>query len=102
MDKFRVIAKKFIEYLKNEDFDTPFQFEMNDKYSIIWFGTKVVRDFDNYIFVTSDYGGASNGLVTSFMIEEFDTDDIDEYYEDILEKITEYYYNGYKEFTPII
>ena len=103
MEKFKIIAERFIEYLKDGDFDKPFQFELKAFDGVSdWFGTKVVRDFDNYIFVTSLYGGVSNGTASLLMIDDFEESFLEEYYEDVLKEITEHYYNNYKDWEPVI
>lgn len=99
--KFKELAKRFIEYLKDREFDKPFKFEMNDgcsEYNLI-FGTKFVWTFDSFIFVTSMYGDGSTATASMFTLAD---NDFNGNWEDYLDMLTDYYYNNYKDWTPIV
>lgn len=96
---FEDIAKRFIEYVKNgiennEEFNEPFHFILNDGNGDFEYGTKLIYEFDNWIFVTSIYGDCSGVSVSVLTFE----DDPDRDWDDELDKITDYYYENYKDF----
>ena len=96
---FEDIAKHFIEYVKNgiknnEAFNEPFHFILNDGNCDFEYGTKLIYEFDNWIFVTSMYGDGSCVSVSVLTFE----DDLDRDWDDELDKITDYYYENYKDF----
>ena len=96
---FEDIAKHFIEYVKNgiennEVFNEPFHFILNDGNCDFEYGTKLIYEFDNWIFVTSMYGDGSGVSVSVLTFE----DDPDRDWDDELDKITDYYYENYKDF----
>lgn len=101
-EKFMVIAERFIEYLKDGNFDEAFQFEMNDGACEDNFGfaTTLVGEFDTWLFVTSMYGDGSGSTNSMLFMEEVlgMEDDWDDY----LDMITDYYFEHYKDWTPVI
>lgn len=99
-EKFVVIAEKFIEYLKNGNFNEAFRFEMNDGVCEDNFGfaTILVGEFDTWLFVTSMYGDGS-GVTNSILF--FEELSMERNWDDYLDMITDYYFENYKDFIPV-
>lgn len=101
-EKFVVIAERFIEYLKDGNFEEAFQFEMDDGVCEDDFGfaTTLVGEFDTWLFVTSMYGDGSGATATLLVIE--DINGIEDSWDDYLDYVTDYLFNNYKGWTPVI
>ena len=89
-EKFMVVAERFVEYLKNEEYDEAFGFEMNDGHCDFNFGIKPVFEFDNWTFVVGMYGDTS---VTTMKLLTFEDEpsDWDEYIDEIAEFLSKEY-----------
>ena len=100
-EKFNELAKRFIEYLKDREFDEPFKFEMNDGCceDNFMFGTEFVGSFDAWIFVTAMYGDGSVTTASMFTLAD---NDFNGNWDDYLDVIADYYYNNYKYWTPVV
>ena len=100
-EKFMVIAERFIEYLKDGDFTVNFDFVMNDGSCDFDFGIASPHmGFGNWVFITSMYGDGSGATATLLVIE--DINGIEESWDDYLDYITDYLFNNYKSWTPVI
>lgn len=99
MDEFEKIAEKFINYLKNNDFDNVFHFVLNDGSNDFDFGTKVIIEFNTWTFVTGMYGDGSG---TSFSLFTLEDDWKSQDWEDTVEIITNYFYDNYKDWNVIL
>ena len=100
-EKFVVIAKRFIEYLKNGDFTVNFDFVLNDGSCDFNFGIASPNmGFGNWVFITSMYGDGSGTTATLLVIE--DINGIEDSWDDYLDYITDYLFNNYNEWTPVI
>lgn len=100
-DDFKKIAQRFVEYLKADDFEKAFQFVLNDGSCDFEFGTVYVGEFDNLIFVTSMYGdGAWDGTQSLLKFDE-DANRTSEDWDDLLDTITDYYYENYKNWNVV-
>lgn len=100
-EKFMVIAERFIEYLKDGDFTVSFDFVMSDGTNNFDFGTIAPHGgFGNWLFVTSMYGDGSGSSASLLVIE--DVNDIEDSWDDYLDYITDYYFEHYKNWTPVI
>ena len=99
MEKFKVIAERFVEYLKEDDFDEMFQFTMNDGLCDFIFGIKLVNDFDTYVFVVGMYGDCS---CQTYNLISFNGEIGDHDWNEELEYITEFFYEHYNDWTPVI
>lgn len=98
---FKKIAEKFIEYLKNGDFEKNFDFVLNDGTNNFHFGTGIPHcGFDNWIFITCMYGDGS--ATTASLLTFENVNNIEEDWDDYLDFFTDYYYNNYKDWNPII
>ena len=102
MDGFKKIAKKFVEYLKADDFDNAFKFVLNDGLNDFDFGIVYVSEFDTLLFVVGMYGDGSVGDTDKILKfeEQWDRKSYD--FEDELEYITNFLYENYKEWNPVI
>ena len=92
MDGFKKIAKKFVEYLKADDFDNAFKFVLNDGLNDFDFGIVYVSEFDTLLFVVGMYGDGSVGDTDKILKfeEQWDRKSYD--FEDELEYITNFLY----------
>ena len=96
--KFKVIAERFVEYLKNGEYDKDFTFVVNDGLNDFTCGITYVSEFDNWTFVVGMYGDGSTTTMRLLTFEEFLEMDWDDYTEEIAEFLnTEYDY-----LTPVI
>ena len=94
---FEGIAKEFIKYLKEADFNETFKFTLNDGLDDYDYGIKLVSEFDNWIFVTSMYGDGS-GTSVSVLTFEDDWDMEPEDWDEQLDVITDYLLENYERF----
>lgn len=107
-DYFRKLAEKFIEYLKYGDYDENFDFILNDGTQDFYFGTGMPHcGFGSWIFVTCMYGDgsattASMIVKSASMLTFEDVNNIEEDWDDYLDFFTDYYYDNYKEWKPVI
>lgn len=92
---FEGIAKEFIEYLKEADFNETFKFTLNDGLDDYDYGIKLVSEFDNWIFVTSMYGDGSGASVSVLTFED-DWDMKPEDWDEQLDVITDYLLENYE------
>lgn len=94
---FEEIAKRFIEYLKEEDLQTAFKFTLNDGTEDYEYGIKLISEFDNWIFVTSMYGDGSAASVSVLTFEDY-WDMKPEDWDNELDRITDYLTENYSDF----
>lgn len=94
---FEGIAKKFIKYLKEADFNETFKFTLNDGLDDYNYGIKLISEFDNWIFVTSMYGDGSGASVSVLTFED-DWDMKPEDWDEQLDTITDYLLENYENF----
>ena len=94
---FEEIAKKFIKYLKEADFNETFKFTLNDGLDDYNYGIKLISEFDNWIFVTSMYGDGSGASVSVLTFED-DWDMKPEDWDEQLDTITDYLLENYENF----
>lgn len=102
MDGFKRIAEKFVEYLKANDFDNAFKFVLNDGLNDFDFGIVYVSEFDTLLFVVSMYGDGSVGDTDKILKFEDQGDRELDDFDDELEYITNFLYENYKEWNPVI
>lgn len=102
MDGFKKIAEKFVEYLKAEDFDNAFKFVLNDGFNDFDFGIVYVSEFDTLLFVVGMYGDGSVGDTDKILKFEDQWDRESDDFDDELEYITNFLYENYKEWNPVI
>lgn len=102
MDGFKKIAEKFVEYLKADDFDNAFKFVLNDGFNDFDFGIVYVSEFDTLLFVVSMYGDGSVGDTDKILKFEDQWDRESDDFDDELEYITNFLYENYKEWNPVI
>lgn len=101
-EKFRQIAERFIEYIKNGNFEEAFTFEMNDGVceDNFTFGTTLVGAFDTWLFVTSMYGDGSGSTNSMLFFEQ--VLDMEDNWDDYLDVVENYYFEHYKDWTPVV
>ena len=95
---FEEIAKRFIKYLKESDFNQAFKFTLNDGGDDFEYGIKLISEFDNWIFVTSMYGDGSGASVSVLTFEDNNWDMKPENLDYQLERITDYLTENYSGF----
>lgn len=98
MDKFELLAEKFVEYLEIGKFDKAFHFALNDGVNDIEFGTVCINEFETTLFVTGIYG--DNSLSGTESILKFE--DVSEDYADKFDYILNYFYENYKDWEPVV
>ena len=94
---FEEIAKRFVGYLKEADFNQVFKFTLNDGCADFEYGIKMVSEFDNWIFVTSMYGDDSGKTVSVLTFENFEGAKSEDWDEE-LDAITDYLTKNHEGF----
>ena len=88
-----------LEYLKNEEYDESFSFEMNDGHCDFYFGIKPVFEFGNLTFVVGMYGDGSATTIRLLSFEEV-TGEID--WDDYIDEIAAVLNKEYDYWTPVV
>ena len=97
---YKKLTSKFIEYLKNGNFEDAFRFVLNDSTCGFDFGTKLIDEFGNWVFVTGMYGDGSGSTVTILNFEDDENRD-DEDWENEYDRIYNYFCSNYGDWKPV-